>query len=167
LVPGSGFRFRVQVQVPGSGFRFEVPGSRLWIILGMATASVIGMTTARSHEDLDAWTLAVTLRDQVFAFTARAHVQRHVSFCDQIRRSAGSAPANIAEGFRRYKPRDFARHLRIALGSLGETQNYLQHARTQQYISPEEFAELWRLSSRAIGACSRLRSYLSACPDRP
>jgi four helix bundle protein len=124
------------------------------------------MTTARSHEDLDAWTLAVALRDRVFAFTARQSVRGHGSFCDQIQRSSGSVPSNIAEGFRRYKPRDFARFLRIALGSLGETQNHLRHAKTLNYISDEEFAEMWRLSSRAIGACSRLRSYLSSCPDR-
>ena len=124
------------------------------------------MTTARSHEDLDAWRLAVALRDGVFEFTARSMVQRHRSFCDQIRRSSESAPANIAEGFRRYKPRDFARCLRIALGSLGETQNYLRHARTQEYVSEEEFVSLWQLSSRAIGACARLRTYLSTCPDR-
>jgi four helix bundle protein len=124
------------------------------------------MTTARTHQDLDAWALAAALRDRVFEVTAKPQVQRHTSFCDQIQRSSGSAPANIAEGFRRYKPRDFARYLRIALGSLGETQNYLQHAKTQKYISEEEFADLWRLSSRAIGACSRLRTYLSACPDR-
>ncbi len=90
----------------------------------------------------------------------------HRGFCDQIRRSSASAPANIAEGFRRYKPRDFARYLRIALGSLGETQNHLQHAKSQGYISDEEFAVLWRQSSRAIGACARLRSYLARCPDR-
>jgi hypothetical protein len=54
----------------------------------------------------------------------------------------------------------------MALGSLGETQNYLQHARTERYLADEEFASLWRLSCRTIGACSRLRSYLSTCPDR-
>jgi four helix bundle protein len=124
------------------------------------------MPAARTHEDLVAWQLAVALRDQVFGITALPGVRTHGSFCDQIRRSCASAPANIAEGFRRYKPRDFARYLRIALGSLGETQNHLQHAKTQSYISEEEFSTLWTLSSRAIGACSRLRTYLSTCPDR-
>ena len=125
-----------------------------------------GVTAARTHEDLVAWQLAVALRDQVFAITAHPDVRRYGGFCDQIQRSCSSAPANIAEGFRRYKPRDFARYLRIALGSLGETQNHLQHAKTQRYISEEEFSSLWKLSSRAIGACSRLRTYLATCPDR-
>lgn len=124
------------------------------------------MTAAKTHEDLDAWALAVALRDGVSAVTAISDAPGHRHFCDQIRRSSASAPANIAEGFRRYKPRDFARCLRIALGSLGETQNHLQHARTEGYISERQFAELWRLSSRAIGACARLRSYLTTCPDR-
>jgi four helix bundle protein len=125
------------------------------------------MATAKAPEDLDAWQLAVALRDQVFEFTAAPAARRFGSFCDQIQRSSSSVPANIAEGFRRYKPRDFARYLRIALGSLGETQTHLEHARTQKYISEEDFARAWRTSCRAIGACSRLRSYLSKCPDRP
>jgi four helix bundle protein len=125
-----------------------------------------GMAVARRHEELDAWTLAASLRDGVFELTAGERMMRHGSFCDQIRRSSASAPANIAEGFRRYKPRDFARCLRIALGSLGETQNHLQHGRTQHYIDLEDFDRLWRLSCRAIGACARLRRYLSTCADR-
>ena len=181
-VPGSGLRvrgsgsgFEVQVQVRGSGsrsgFRFQVPRSRFPAAIGDHTSAhpvlmAAGVTAAKSHEDIVAWQLAVALRDQVFAITAVADMQRHRSFCDQIRRSSSSTPANIAEGFRRYKPRDFARYLRIALGSLGETQNHLQHAKTQRYISGEEFSSLWTLSSRAIGACSRLRSYLATCPDR-
>jgi four helix bundle protein len=135
-------------------------------LTGMAPALRVRMATVRSHEDLDAWRLAVDLRDGVFAFTAKPTAQRHFHFCDQVRRSSASVPANIAEGFRRYKPRDFARFLRIALGSLGETQTHLHHARTEQIIADEEFATLWRLSERAVGACSRLRSYLAACPDR-
>jgi four helix bundle protein len=122
------------------------------------------MSTAYTHEDLDTWQLAEELKDKVFRFTARPNVKRDRDFCDDIQRSARSAPANIAEGFYRIRPRDHARFLRNALASLGETKNHLGHARKQKYIDDTEFKELWRLASRAMGAAKSLHQYLMTCP---
>jgi len=47
----------------------------------------------------------------------------------------GSAPANLSEGFGRYRPRDNARFVRTAIASLIETINHLGHAFKQQIIS--------------------------------
>ena len=76
------------------------------------------MATIEHHEDLVAWQLATELKERVFEFTAREAVSKHREFCDQIQTSSRSAPANLAEGFWRYSPRDNARFVRIALGSL-------------------------------------------------
>ena len=126
------------------------------------------MSTAYTHEDLDTWQLAEELKELVFAFTAKPDVERHRDFCDDIERSARSAPANISEGFYRIRPREHAHFLRIALASLGETKNHLTHARKRRYIDAQEFETMWRLASRAIGAGKRLLEYLMTCPpDRP
>ncbi|PYR73425.1 MAG: hypothetical protein DMF86_20560 [Acidobacteria bacterium] len=90
---------------------------------------------------------------------------RIFEFCDQIRGSSSSTPANIAEGFARYRPRPFAYCLRTALGELGETQNHLRKGRTKQYLSEDAFARLWRLSKRAFGATTKLHRYLIGCGD--
>ena len=124
------------------------------------------MPTAKHHEELDVWKLATELTDGISKLVERESVKRDRNFCDQILRSARSAPANFAEGFARYRPREFARFVRIALGSLGETQNHLQEARRKKYLNEEDFDKLWQLSRRTIGGAVKLHNYLKRCPDR-
>lgn len=45
---------------------------------------------------------------------------------DQVIRSAFSVGANIAEGFGKYKGREYSRFLQIALGSARETEYWLE-----------------------------------------
>ena len=97
------------------------------------------MAGVKHHEDLVAWQLSESLRQAIVALLAKPALMGHRGFCDQISRSSSSAPANIAEGFSRYKPRDFARYMRIALGSLGETQNHLRAALNDKILSEEDF----------------------------
>jgi four helix bundle protein len=77
---------------------------------------------ARRYQDLDCWRLSNDLKRRVYAFTAALPASRDVRYCDQIRSAARSAPSNIAEGFARFRPHEFARFLEIARGSLVETQ---------------------------------------------
>ena len=124
------------------------------------------MAAVTHHEDLDAWQLSEELRQMVVALIATPTVAKHFDFCDQIRRSTSSAPSNIAEGFARYKPREFARYMRIALGSLGETQNHLRAALNDKIITQEVFDKAWALSVRAIKTSKKLHSYLRRCDNR-
>jgi four helix bundle protein len=124
------------------------------------------MPTAKHHEELDIWKLATELSEGISKLVERENVKRDRSFCDQVLRSARSAPANIAEGFARYRPREFASFVRIALGSLGETQNHLQEALRKKYLDKEDFEKLWRLSRRAVAGSVKLHNYLKRCPDR-
>ena len=73
-----------------------------------------------------AWQLCMEFEDFVVAITANGRVAKDFDFCNQIRRSAGAAAPNIAEGFGRFTPREFARYLRIALSSLAETATHLE-----------------------------------------
>jgi four helix bundle protein len=100
----------------------------------------------------------------VFAFTATGQASRDFKFCDQIREAARSVPDNISEGFYRYAPRDFARFLSIARGSLGEVRNQLREAQVRGYLTEPDVGDLFHLSSRALGATTRLQSYLRTCP---
>jgi four helix bundle protein len=125
------------------------------------------MSTIRHHEDLVAWQLAAELKKRVLQIIARPSVARHFKFCDQIRDSCRSGPANLAEGFWRYRPRDNARFVRIALGSLGETVNHLHDAFTQKYIDETDYMDVRTLAQRALKAAIAWHNYLDNCPDKP
>ena len=121
------------------------------------------MAVAQRFEDLIVWQLAVRIRDAVYVFTETGGASSDHKFREQIRDSASSAPRNIAEGFARYDPPEFAQFLKIAKGSLAETQNHLLHGKHQKYISQEEFDAIWRLTCRAVRATNRLHAYLRRC----
>src|SRR3954469_20247269 len=88
----------------------------------------------RDFRDLICWQLADALKAEVLAFTARPPASGDFKYCDQIRDSAASATRNIAEGFGRYTPADFARFLSYARSSLIETQNHLIDGRQRGYL---------------------------------
>ena len=118
----------------------------------------------RSHEDLVAWQLSEKLKDHVYEIIVRPAARSDRDFCDDIRRSARSAPANLSEGFGRYRPRDNARFVRTAIASLIETINHLGHAFKQQIISQDEHRDLVHLAKRAKGATIGYLEYLTSCP---
>jgi four helix bundle protein len=124
------------------------------------------MAGVKHHEDLAAWQLSEQLRQVAAEFLAIPRIAWHRKFCDQIEQSTSSAPSNIAEGFGRYKPRDFARFMRIAIASLGETQNHLRRGLNDRILSQEQFDKAWPLSIRAMKASKKLLSYLRGCDDR-
>jgi four helix bundle protein len=122
---------------------------------------------AQRYQDLDCWQLSNDLKMRVYAFLAKPPASRDSEFCDQIRRSARGAPRTIAEGFGRFRPKEFARYLEFARASLMETQNHLGDARDSGYITTEEHDELFKLADRAIGASTRLHQYLKTCKTWP
>ena len=114
----------------------------------------------RHHSDLVCWQLAAEFRKQVYAETANDMWKRDWKLRDDLRRSARSVAANIAEGFWRYHHVDFARFLSIALGSLGESEDHLETASVDALIDAARHAELNRLALRTRVAAQRLRTYL-------
>jgi four helix bundle protein len=118
---------------------------------------------AKRFEDLIAWQLAFKLQEEVFAYTATGAAWGDVKHRDQIRDAARSATRNTAEGFGRFRPKEFARFLDIAHGSLDETKNHLHDAYQRKYISTQKYQELLRLAYRALKANVRLGQYLRGC----
>jgi four helix bundle protein len=117
-------------------------------------------------EELIAWQQARELERRVFAFTNRPPANRDRDFCDQIRRSASSAPRNIAEGFGRFWPGEFAHKLHIAVGELHASQDHLEKALEQKYVNDDDELEMFGMADRAIGAAVKFIEYLEAAgPD--
>ena len=146
--------------------------SVLWVAATLARHVPLlwGMPTFKSHEDIDAWRLATELKEWVFRIIKRSTVWRDFKFCDDIRRSARSAPANIAEGFWRGKgrpgrPRENARFVSYALGSLGETKNHLRDAFVEKYLDEQEYSAIVALNVRALSTCQGWHDFLMSCRD--
>ena len=78
----------------------------------------------------------------------------------QLRRAAQSACANVAEGFGRYKPKDFARFVRTARGSLEETKTHLDQVQLLGLAGETEVREIRSLANRACAAATKLILYL-------
>jgi four helix bundle protein len=121
---------------------------------------------ARRYQDLVCWQLANELKLRVYAIVAKAPVAKDLKYCDQIRDSARSATRNIAEGFGRYRPADFARFLLIARASLLETHDHLCDGLDLRYLSQAECKEACTLADRACGAVTKLHAYLERCARR-
>lgn len=88
----------------------------------------------------------------VYRLSARFPAQEKFGLTSQIRRSAVSVAANIAEGAERERTREFLQFLGIAGGSLAETETFLILADrlkliTEQDLSPvlEQAATVGRM----------------------
>ncbi len=88
---------------------------------------------AKRFQDLIVWQKAHALVLSVYRLTESFPPHELYGLTSQLRRSAVSIPANIAEGFRKRTRPDKARYLNIAQGSLEETRYYLILSRDLKY----------------------------------
>jgi len=115
---------------------------------------------ANTHRELVCFQLADELQRRIVALTASPPASRDFRFCDQIRDASLSAASNIAEGFARRSPPDFARFLTIAKGSLAETQVQLRVGLDRGYFDQRTVVELLVLAARCDRVTTALRAYL-------
>src|SRR3990172_8349224 len=77
------------------------------------------------YQDLIVWQKAMDLAEQCYRVTKRFPKDELFGMTSQIRRSAASIPANIAEGWGREGTREYIQFLRVAQGSLKELETHL------------------------------------------
>jgi len=118
------------------------------------------MVTFSRFEDINAWQKARTLANAVYRASDGGKFSRDFSFRDQIRRSALSVMANIAEGQGRKSDKEFANFLNIAIGSVAETKSHLYVAHDLEYIGESDFAHLYGLSDEVGRMLTSLAKFL-------
>jgi four helix bundle protein len=78
-----------------------------------------------SYRDLVVWQEAMNLAEAAYRKTASFPREEVYGLTAQLRRSAASVPANIAEGYGRDSKGAYVQHLRFAQGSLKEFETHL------------------------------------------
>jgi four helix bundle protein len=78
-----------------------------------------------SYRDLRVWQSAMTLAEACYRLTASFPREEMFGLTSQIRRSATSIAANIAEGHGRDQTGSFIQFLRVTQGSLKELETHL------------------------------------------
>ena len=92
--------------------------------------------------DMKVWQKARLLCVEAYRLSERFPPKERFRLTDQICRAGISAINNIAEGFGREGGKDFACHLRIARGSVGEVRSRGIVACDLNYVSPSDVSVL-------------------------
>ena len=95
-----------------------------------------------SYRDLKVWQLAIDISVASYEVTQSLPREELYGLTSQIRRSASSVAANIAEGYGRENRGSFVQFLRIAQGSLKELETHLIIAGRVGLIQPVVLSEL-------------------------
>lgn len=82
------------------------------------------MPDVRSYRDLIIWQRGMLLAEDCWRLTRSYPKEELFGMTSQIRRSATSVPANIAEGYGRESRGDYIYFLRVSQGSLKELETH-------------------------------------------
>jgi four helix bundle protein len=120
-----------------------------------------GAVGARSLDELRAFQAARAFKLAAYAVLyASAAATRDFRFAEQLRDSASSGEANVAEGFGRFSRAEFRRFLTIARSSIMEAVVRLQDGIDRGYFSEKDIADARSKGDYALRLITALRSSL-------
>lgn len=89
------------------------------------------------------WQKAMNLVTKTYNSTKEFPKEEIFGLTSQIRRCSISIPSNIAEGHGRESNKEYLRFLNISIGSLFELQTQLEIAKNIEYLTEEDFNNLY------------------------
>jgi len=107
--------------------------------------------------DIEIYQEALRLARLIYDLTKNPKLARECSLIDQLKRTALSVAANIAEGYGRNTKKDFSQFLSISLGSANELIAYLDFISLYFHLDTNTLREHYLILSRRIHS---FRSYL-------
>ncbi len=117
-------------------------------------------------EDIEAWQLARELTRKVYCLGRKSRFAKDHGLKRQIQDAAGSSMHNIAEGFDSETNAEFIRFLRYAKRSCSEVQSELYVALDEEYISADEFKDVYEQARRTRAAIRGFINNLKKYEDR-
>jgi four helix bundle protein len=100
------------------------------------------MAKVNTFEDLEIWKEGIEIAVEIYNISKQGELGSDFGLRDQIRRSAVSISANIAEGFEYDNNNDFVRFLTYSKGSTGELRSHLAILEKTKYLSKDEAEKL-------------------------
>ena len=119
-----------------------------------------GMQVATRFEELVTWQRLYELSVEVHKATVSGAAARDADYCEQIRDASDSAQRNVAEGFGRFDPPQFANFLNFSRGSAQETRALLRKGLDAGYFTRHEYARLDKLAVQGLQLLARFQRYL-------
>jgi four helix bundle protein len=96
----------------------------------------------KNFKEMPIWQKAMDIAEKIHKLTDNLPRKEDYSLTSQIRRSALSISANIAEAFGRHHKYDKINFYYVARGSLTETQNHLEYGKRAGYLRKKVVDEL-------------------------
>lgn len=114
----------------------------------------------KNFTDMPVWQEAMKLAVEVFDITTSLPRSEDYGLTSQIRRSANSISANIAEGFGRNTNKDKCHFYIISRGSAYETQSHLLYGSKVKYFQQAQAEKLISQYIEMIHDLNKLIKYL-------
>ena len=105
------------------------------------------MAGVKDFTELRIWQQSRDWSKRIFRLTRASPFKTDQRLVVQINDSSESVMSNIAEGFGRGTQGEFIQFLGYSIGSLDETRSHLAAAYDREYISKEDYAELFKFGT--------------------
>ena len=116
----------------------------------------------QNYKDLKVWEKAHHFTLSLYEVSKSFPKDELYSLTNQLRRSASSIPANIAEGCGKNTQPEFAHYLNISLGSANESEYFLILSKDLKYLPQEKFDILFtiinEIKAMLISLINKVRS---------
>ena len=122
------------------------------------------MATIKRFEDLHCWQEARNFVNLVYGLTSHERFKKDFDLVGQVKRSAVSSMANIAEGFHRTSKKDFMKFLDYSRSSIAETISHLYVALDQAYITDLELNKAKEQATIVWKMINNFITYLNNSP---
>jgi 2-aminomuconate deaminase len=119
------------------------------------------MSTIKKFSDLEVWQLANELEQKLYQQIQGSTLSKDFALKEQINKSIGSIPDNIAEGFGRGGRLEFIQFLSIARASASELQSQLIRCLNRKHFSKEVYNELFELTDKLGSKVGAFIRYLN------
>jgi four helix bundle protein len=114
----------------------------------------------KSFEEIEAWQLARELTRKVYQLIKKERFAKDWGLKDQIQNAVGSSMHNVAEGFDSETNGELIRFLRYAKRSCTEVQSELYVALDEEYITHDEFQDVYQQAARTRATIRGFINYL-------